>query len=248
VIDGLRLLLDGALASQWLLLVIVGLAIVDALLPMVPSEALIIAAGVGAAAGDQNLIAVIAAASAGSFIGECTAFLVGRGFGTTVRDRLAPGTPRAELFARTERTLTTRGSLILLTARYIPAGRTVAALAAGASRFPVRRYVGFSALGATMSAAYVALLGFLGGAALAGDPLVALAVSLGLGTAIGSVAGLVRRLRSGKANVTEPLPAAVAAAAHLHADRDSRASKPRLARTQSATRGVGVPPLARVAA
>jgi membrane protein DedA with SNARE-associated domain len=211
VIDGLRLLLDGALASQWLLLVIVGLAVVDALLPMVPSEALIIAAGVGAAAGDQSLIAVIAAAAAGSFIGECTAFLVGRGFGAAVRGRLAPGSSRAELFARTERALTTRGGLILLTARYIPAGRTVAALAAGASRFAVRRYVGYSALGATMSAAYVAMLGFLGGAALAGDPLVALAVSLGIGTAIGSVAGLVRRLRSGPAVVVEraPMPVAV---------------------------------------
>ncbi|TWF78708.1 membrane protein DedA with SNARE-associated domain [Pseudonocardia hierapolitana] len=213
MIDGLRLLLDGALASQWLLLVIVGLAVVDALLPMVPSEALIIAAGVGAAAGDQSLIAVIAAASTGSFIGECTAFLVGRGFGAAVRGRLAPGSSRAELFARSERALTTRGGLILLTARYIPAGRTVAALAAGASRFPVRRYVGYSALGATMSAAYVAMLGFLGGAAFASDPLVALAVSLGIGTAIGSVAGLVRRLRSGTAAVVErvPMPTPVAA-------------------------------------
>jgi membrane protein DedA with SNARE-associated domain len=159
---------------------------------------------VGAAAGDQNLVAVIAAASLGSFVGECTAFLIGRGFGTAVRARLAPGTPRAELFARTERLLRTRGGLILLTARYIPAGRTVAALAAGAGRFAVRRYVGYSALGATMSAAYVAMLGFLGGAAFAGDPLVALAVSLGIGTAIGSVAGLVRRLRSGPSPAKEP--------------------------------------------
>ena len=129
--DGLRLLLEGALASPWLLLVILGLAVVDALVPMVPSEALIIAAGVGAAAGDQSLVAVIGAASLGSFVGECTAFALGRGFGASVRGRLAPGGPRAELFARVERTLATRGGLILLTARYIPAGRTVAALAGG---------------------------------------------------------------------------------------------------------------------
>lgn len=117
MIEGLRLLLDGALTSQWLLLVIVGLAVVDALVPMVPSEALIIAAGVGAAAGHQSLVAVIAAASLGSFVGELAAFLVGRGFGAAVRGRIAPGTPRADLFTRTERTLTTRGGLILLTAR-----------------------------------------------------------------------------------------------------------------------------------
>lgn len=201
MIEGLRLLLDGALASQWLLLVIVGLAVVDAMLPMVPSEALIIAAGVGAAAGEQDLVAVIAAASLGAFVGEVGSYVLGRWFGVAVRGRLAAGTPRAELFARTERTLTTRGGLILLTARYVPAGRTVAALAAGAIRFPTRRFVGYSALGATMSAAYVALLGFLGGAAFASDPLVALAVSLSVGTGIGVVAGLVRRRRPAPAPV-----------------------------------------------
>jgi membrane-associated protein len=193
VIEELRLLLDGALASQWLLLVIVGLAVVDAMLPMVPSEALIIAAGVGAAAGEQDLVAVIAAASMGAFVGEVGSYVLGRGFGVAVRGRLVPGSPRAELFARTERTLTTRGGLILLTARYIPAGRTVAALAAGATRFPTRRFLGYSALGATMSAAYVAMLGFLGGSAFARDPLVAMLVSLSIGTAIGMVGGLVRR-------------------------------------------------------
>jgi membrane-associated protein len=204
VIEELRLLLDGALASQWLLLVIVGLAVVDAILPMVPSEALIIAAGVGASAGDQDLVAVVAAASLGSFVGEVGSYVLGRGFGGAVRGRLVPGTPRAELFARTERTLSTQGGLILLTARYIPAGRTVAALAAGAIRFPTRRFVGYSALGATMSAAYVALLGFLGGSAFARDPLVALVVSLSVGTTIGAVAGLVhRRRRAGAAPVDE---------------------------------------------
>jgi membrane-associated protein len=195
VIEELRLLLDGALASQWLLLVIVALAVVDAILPMVPSEALIIAAGVGASVGDQDLVAVVAAASLGSFVGEVGSYVLGRGFGVAVRGRLVPGTPRAELFARTERTLSTRGGLILLTARYIPAGRTVAALAAGAIRFPTRRFVGYSAVGATMSAAYVALLGFLGGSAFASDPLVALVVSLSVGTTIGAVAGLVHRRR-----------------------------------------------------
>jgi membrane-associated protein len=210
MIDGLRLLLDGALASQWLLLVIVGLAAVDALLPVVPSEALIIAAGVGAAAGGQDLLAVVAAASLGAFVGEVASYVLGRGFGSVACRRLRPGTPRAELFARMQQTLTTRGGLILLTARYIPAGRTVAALAAGAIRFPATRYLAYSAVGATMSAFYVALLGFLGGAAFASDPLVALLVSLALGTTIGAVVGLVRKRRAGR-----PEPARVPARPQL---------------------------------
>ena len=66
-----------------------------------------------------------------------------------------------------------------------------------------------SALGATMSAAYVAMVGFLGGSAFTGDPLVALLVSLTIGTAIGMVAGVVRRMRPGAAPVASS-PASLA--------------------------------------
>jgi membrane-associated protein len=193
MIEGLRLLLEGAMASPWLLLVIVGLAVVDALLPVVPSEALIITAGVAAAAGTQDLAAVIAAASLGSFIGESSAYAIGRWFGPAVRRWLTAGTSWAATFAHVERTLLTRGGVILLTGRYIPAGRTVAALAAGVTRFPTAQYVGYSAVGATMSAAYVALLGYFGGAALAHDPLAALLLSLAIGTGITALTGLARR-------------------------------------------------------
>lgn len=181
------------MTSQWLLLVIVGLAVIDALLPAVPSEALIITAGVAAAAGTQNLVFVVAAATLGSFIGESTAYGIGRGFGPAVRKRMTPGTGRAETFAGVERVLLTRGGLILLTGRFIPAGRTIAAIAAGATDFPISRFVAFSAPGAALSAAYVAMLGFLGGAAFASDPLVALLFSLAVGTTITVIIGLARR-------------------------------------------------------
>jgi membrane-associated protein len=203
VIEGLQLLLETALASPWLLLVIVGFAAIDALLPVVPSEALIIAAGVGAAAGSQELAAVVAAAAFGAFVGEVGSYAIGRGCGAAVRRKLVAGTARAALFARVENALAARGGTILLTARYIPAGRTVAALAAGAAAFPAGRYVGYSAVGATMSAAYVALVGFFGGTAFAGDPVVALLVSLAVGTGITLVAGLVRRV----AAEDRPVPA-----------------------------------------
>ncbi|WP_232665025.1 DedA family protein [Pseudonocardia sp. TRM90224] len=196
MIDVLRQLLEGTMASPWLLLVIIGMAVIDALIPMVPSEALIITAGVAAAAGTQDLALVVLAAGFGSFVGEFVAYAIGRRFGPAVRKRMVPGTARATTFGHVERTLETSGGLILLTARYIPAGRTVAALAAGVTGFPTSRYVGYSAVGAVMSAAYVALLGYLGGAAFAGDPLVALLFSLAVGTTITAVVGLVRRRRA----------------------------------------------------
>jgi len=193
VADGLRQLLDGAMASPWLLLVILGLAVVDALLPAVPSEALIIAGGVAAAAGTQDLVLVIGAAAAGSFIGESIAYGIGRGFGPALRARMVPGTARATTFAAVERTLLRQGGMILLTGRFIPAGRTIAAMAAGATNFPGSRFAAYSGPGAVLSAAYTALLGFLGGAAFAGDPLTALLFSLAIGTVVTVAIGLNRR-------------------------------------------------------
>ncbi|MFC4943976.1 DedA family protein [Pseudonocardia sp. GCM10023141] len=196
MLDAIRLLLENAMASPWLLLVIVGIATIDALLPVVPAEALIIAAGVASAAGTQNLATVIGAAALGAFIGEVGAYLIGRSFGPALQRRLVPGTARATTFTHVEQTLATSGGLILLTARYIPAGRTIAALAAGATGFSPVRYVAYSALGATMSATYVAMLGYLGGATFANDPLVALLFSLGVGTAITLAVGFTRRHRA----------------------------------------------------
>lgn len=206
--DVLRLVTETAVASPWLLAVIVGLALLDALLPVVPSEATIIAAGVAAAAGQQDLLLVIGAAGLGAFLGEVIGYLIGRGIGPAVRTRLAGGS-RADAFDRVARLLERRGGTVLLTARFIPAGRTAAVLAAGATGYPAARFAGYTVVGAWLSAAWVGVLGYAGGTAFAGQPLVALGVSFGLATVIGLVADVVRRLRRPAA---APVPAAAPAA------------------------------------
>ena len=193
--DVLRLVTETAVASPWLLAVIVGLALLDALLPVVPSEATIIAAGVAAAAGQQDLLLVIGAAGLGAFLGEVIGYLVGRGIGPAVRTRLACRGSRADAFDRVARLLERRGGTVLLTARFVPAGRTAAVLAAGATGYPAARFAGFTVVGAWLSAAWVGLLGYAGGTAFAGQPLVALGVSFGLATVIGLAADVVRRAR-----------------------------------------------------
>lgn len=205
--DLLRLVTEAALASPWLLAVIAGLAVVDALLPVVPSEALIIAAGVAAAAGEQDLLAVIAAAAGGSFVGECAGYGIGRRIGPAVRGR---STRRAEDHDRVVRLLHRRGGTVLLTARFVPAGRTVATLASGAVRYPAARFVGFTAVGSVLSASWSALLGFAGGAAFARDTGTALLVGFGIATAVGLLLEAGRRLahRTGRTAV-EPRRAEV---------------------------------------
>lgn len=197
MVDMLRFVTEAALASPWLLAVIVAMAVVDALLPVVPSEALIIAAGVAAVAGEQDLPAVIAAAAFGSFVGECAGYLIGRGIGPAVRTRFAADGRRAENYDRAARLLDRRGGTVLLTARFVPAGRTVATLASGATGYPVARFVGYTAVGSVLSASWSAMLGFVGGAAFAHDTVTALVVGFVFASVVGFVLEGVRRFRRG---------------------------------------------------
>lgn len=194
--DYLEYVTQLAIGSPWLLAVIVAMAVVDALLPVVPSEALIIAAGVAAAAGQQNLLVVIGAAALGSFIGETIGYLIGRAFGPAARSRFAAEGTKAAAYDRISGLLAARGGTVLLTARFLPAGRTVAALTAGAMRYPTGRFLAFTALGTPLSAGWQAVLGFLGGAAFAENPLFGLMFGLSLGTVAGLAVGAVQRLRA----------------------------------------------------
>ena len=224
-----------ALASPWLLGVLVAMATVDALLPVVPSEALIIGAGVAAAAGQQDLLAVIGAAALGSSIGESAGYVLGRALGPAVRGRFAPGGTQALAYDRFSRLLTERGGAVLLTARFVPAGRTVATITAGAMRYPTGRFLAYTAMGTPLSAAWSALLGYLGGATFARNPLFGLAFGLTLGTVVGLVIGAIQRHR-GRADEPapvipderpEPVLTAAARAPRVRSERDSRRPLPR---------------------
>src|SRR4029453_10064892 len=76
--DPLDSLVDLVSASPWTYAVILAIAAIDALVPLVPSEATVIAAGVLAGAGELELGLVIAAGAAGAFTGDTAAYWLGR--------------------------------------------------------------------------------------------------------------------------------------------------------------------------
>ena len=65
-------------ASGWAYGIVFLFAVLDALVPVVPSEASVITAGVVAAAGGLYLPLIIAAAAGGAFLGDNAAYLIGR--------------------------------------------------------------------------------------------------------------------------------------------------------------------------
>src|SRR5680860_811793 len=134
-------------SSNWYFLAIIfGVAFFDSVVPIVPSEMMVIIGGVAAGRGDQWLLAVIAVGALGAFLGDNTAYLLGRRMSGFIQRR-ASARPRLQrqLFWANEQ-IRVRGGLLLVTARFIPGGRTALTVTSGITRQPRAWFMGWVAL------------------------------------------------------------------------------------------------------
>jgi membrane-associated protein len=177
-------LIDVVTASAWVYPLILGVAALDALFPLVPSEATVIAAAALAGAGDLVLSLVLLAAAAGAVIGDNIAYLVGRvGRGPVVARLLGSPKWRARV-ARAETMLRDRSATIIVVSRFVPGGRTATMLSAGLGGLRWRRFVAFDLAAGVLWAGYASLMGVIGGKAFADEPLHALLLAFGLAAAL----------------------------------------------------------------
>lgn len=188
-------MLETAVASPWAYLVIFAIAMLDGFFPVVPAETLVITAGVFAAGGEPDLAPVIAVAALGAFVGDHVSYQIGRRAGGGLLRRMPPGTRRRAAFDWAAKTLAERGGLLLVVARYIPGGRTVATLTTGAVRYPRRKFALFDAAAVVTWAVYSALVGYLGGRAFDDDPVKGLLLGLGMAGGITLLVEVTRFLR-----------------------------------------------------
>jgi membrane protein DedA with SNARE-associated domain len=195
---------EGAMASPWVLLALFAFAAIDGFFPAVPSESLVVTAGVFAAAnGDPSLPLVILAAGLGAFTGDHVSYLVGARAGGRISQRLRPGTKKAAAFDWAGRTLADRGGTILVVCRYIPGARTAVTLTSGAVRFPLRSFSLFDGLAAASWGLYSGLVGFVGGAAFEEEPLKGVVLGLGLAVGVAILVEVVRLLRGRSAHAAQ---------------------------------------------
>jgi membrane-associated protein len=183
------------LSTPWSYAVIFGIAALDALLPVVPSETLAITGGVLAGLGHLHLGTVVAAAAVGAFIGDSSAYLLGRAVGRPARARLFHGRRARRALAWAEKQLDERGASLILIARFVPGGRTATTFTAGMVHFPALVFFPVAAVAAVVWAGYAVLLGYYGGRAFQEQPFLALGVALGIAFAVVALVELARRLR-----------------------------------------------------
>ena len=193
--DAIVALIEGALSSPWGLLALAAVAAVDGFFPVVPSESLVVTAGVFAASGDQTVALVIAAAALGAFTGDHVSYAVGRLAGDRLTGRLRAGTRRAAAYGWARSILAERGGTVIVVARYVPGGRTAVTLTAGAVHHPLSSFTLFDGIAAASWATYAALVGYLGGAALEDEPLKGVLLGLGLALSVACAIELVRHAR-----------------------------------------------------
>jgi membrane-associated protein len=155
--------LDRVSSDWWFLLVILVIAFLDSVIPVVPSETCVILGGIAAGQGDYPLWAVILMGASGAFLGDNTAYLLGRRAGPWF-ERRGERKPKAK--ARldwAQHQIRARGGLLLITARFIPGGRTALTLSSGITHQPRMWFIRWTAVAAVIWASYASLLGYIGG-------------------------------------------------------------------------------------
>jgi membrane protein DedA with SNARE-associated domain len=150
-------------SSPWFYAIIFVIALLDSVLPIVPSETLVIIGGVSAGLGELWLPLVIVCGVTGAFIGDNLSYFIGREASDWVMRRQTRTEKGAQRMAKVVEQVYERGGLLLVTARFIPGGRTALTLSCGVTRQPRRWFVGWVTVATVIWGNYAALLGFIGG-------------------------------------------------------------------------------------
>lgn len=167
----------------------------DALIPVLPSETVVIGLGVATAGSTDPRIAVLVALAAlGAFLGDNASYLLGSRFSEAVSRRVFAGERGARRRAWAQRSLDQFGMRIIIACRFIPGGRTAVTVTCGLIGYPRRSFVLATACAGVIWASYAYFLGRLGGKAFEDQPWVGLLLALGVALAVSALVEVARRL------------------------------------------------------
>lgn len=187
--------LDELSSNWWFLIVIFVIALLDSVIPVVPSETTVIIGGVAAGQGNQNIALVILAGASGAFVGDNLAYILGDVFKGRVHRWADKKPSRRERLDGAARQIRKRGGMLLITARFIPGGRTLLTVSSGITEQPRLWFMGWIAVATTIWASYAGLLGFFFGSQFEDDHTLAFWLAFGTALSISAVIEVIRWVR-----------------------------------------------------
>lgn len=187
--------------AWWVHLVVAAFSLVDAFFPTVPSESLLVALGsLWATSGHPPLILLILAGWAGAAIGDHVTYQIGRMLPWQKLSFFNEGRRGHRAVEAAERGLQKHAFTYLMTARFIPLGRTAVNLVAGGVKYPLSLFTPKIILATFLWAVYSCLVGALAGQWFETHPLLGILAALVLAFAVSLlVERLVRRFHAFKA-------------------------------------------------
>ena len=171
--------------AWWILPIVYVFCLIDGFLPILPSETLLVALGaVAASSGEPNVFLLILVGAAGAISGDQIAYRIGRRVGTERFGWMRRRRTKS-LFAFAHKELSERGAMLIFTARYIPVGRVVVNLSAGATGFSIRRFTILDVLGCITWAGYSVAIGVVAGGWFHDNKLLGIGLSVALAIGLG---------------------------------------------------------------
>ncbi len=193
--------------NWWFLGVIFIIALLDSVIPIVPSETTVIIGGVAVATGTAPypLLAVIGAGAAGAFIGDNMAFSIGRRWSDAFERRAERKPKFAAKLTWAREQIRERGGLLLITARFIPGGRTAVTISSGITGQPRAWFIRWTFVAALIWATYSAGRARLIGEPFEDDHTKAFWIAFGAAISINVAIEIVRHVRAKRAGSTAVL-------------------------------------------
>ena len=131
------------------------------IMPLLPGDSLLFAAGaLAAATGKLDVTIIIPLLIVAALLGDNVNYLVGKFFSKQIKERERILFFRREYITQTEQFYTKHGGKTIIMARFIPIVRTIAPFVAGAGSMPYARYITFCVAGAILWVASITLLGY----------------------------------------------------------------------------------------
>jgi membrane-associated protein len=165
---------------------------------------MLIVGGVAAGTGNQVLGLVILVGALGAFAGDNLAYQLGKSYERRIRSILFRGEKGERRLDWAAKQLHKRGGLLLITARFIPGGRTAVTVASGVTRQPRRRFMIYDAIACTIWATYATLLGYIGGRTFEDNHTRAFLFAFGLAVGVTLLIEGVRWLHGRLTGKTQP--------------------------------------------